>query len=240
MHNAAFRAQGLTGWEYGRCETADVAVALETISDPEFGGGSVTMPLKEDLLSHMNILTESARRIGAVNTITARLAADGSRVLVGDNTDWVAIHRLVEQRVAMRRLRNGAGQRALLIGAGGTAKAAMYALSKVKGIDRPVLIYNRTTSRAEALAADFGATVVTNLDGLTDIGVIVSTIPPEGAAAVPDSLLVNKPIMLDASYMPGGAPLSKRAMEAGCDLIVGPHMLFEQATYQVPKTNPEP
>ena len=116
----------------------------------------------------------------------------------------------------------------------------MYALSKVKGIDRPVLIYNRTTSRAEALAADFGATVVTNLDGLTDIGVIVSTIPPEGAAAVPDSLLVNKPIMLDASYMPGGAPLSKRAMEAGCDLIVGPHMLFEQATYQVPKTNPEP
>jgi shikimate 5-dehydrogenase len=38
--------------------------------------------------------------------------------------------------------------------------------------------------------------------------------------------------MLDASYMPGGAPLSNRAKAAGCDLIVGPHMLFEQATYQ--------
>lgn len=45
----------------------------------------------------MGILTDSARRIGAVNTITSRLAADGSRILVGDNTDWVAIHRLVEQ-----------------------------------------------------------------------------------------------------------------------------------------------
>ena len=45
----------------------------------------------------MGLLTDSARRIGAVNTISARVAADGSRILVGDNTDWVAIHRLVEQ-----------------------------------------------------------------------------------------------------------------------------------------------
>jgi len=55
------------------------------------------MHLQEELLAHMGILTDSARRIGAVNTITARLAVDGSRILVGDNTDWVAIHRLVEQ-----------------------------------------------------------------------------------------------------------------------------------------------
>lgn len=137
------------------------------------------------------------------------------------------------QRVAMRRLRTGGSQRALLVGAGGTAKAAMYALSKVKGIERPVLLYNRTTSRAEALAAEFGAQVVTRLDNLEDVGVIVSTIPPEGATVIPDALLANKPIMLDASYMPGGAPLTKRATAAGCDLIVGPHMLFEQATYQV-------
>lgn len=52
---------------------------------------------QEVLLPHMGLLTDSARRIGAVNTITVRLAADGSRILVGDNTDWVAIHRLVEQ-----------------------------------------------------------------------------------------------------------------------------------------------
>lgn len=232
MHNAAFKAQGLTGWVYDRCETTDVAVALATINAPDFGGGSITMPLKEELLPHMSILTDSARRIGAVNTITTRVAADGSRVLVGDNTDWVAIHRLVEQRVAMRRLRTGGGQRALLVGAGGTAKAAIYALSKVKGIQQPVLIYNRTTSRAESLAAEFGAKVITSLEGLENVGVIVSTIPPEGATVIPDSLLLNQPIMLDASYMPGGAPLSNRAKAAGCDLIVGPHMLFEQATYQ--------
>jgi len=83
------------------------------------------------------------------------------------------------------------------------------------------------------MGAEFGAQVVTSLEGLEHIGVIVSTIPPEGSSAIPDSLLANRPIMLDASYMPGGAPLSNRAKAAGCDLIVGPHMLFEQATYQV-------
>ena len=46
MHNAAFKAQGLTGWVYDRCETTDVGVALETIASPDFGGGSVTIPLK--------------------------------------------------------------------------------------------------------------------------------------------------------------------------------------------------
>lgn len=69
--------------------------------------------------------------------------------------------------------------------------------------------------------------------GISDVGVIVSTIPPEGHVAIPASLLAGNPIMLDASYLPGGAPLTKRAVEAGCEVIVGPHMLFEQATYQV-------
>ncbi len=51
-----------------------------------------------------------------------------------------------------------------VVGAGGTAKAAMYALCRAQGISKPVLIYNRTTSRAEALAAEFGAKVVTSLE----------------------------------------------------------------------------
>ena len=121
----------------------------------------------------------------------------------------------------------------MLVGAGGTAKAAMYALCKTRGVKKPILIYNRTASRGQALAEEFGATFVSSLKGLSGVGVIVSTIPPEGHEAIPEALLDGNPIMLDASYMPGGAPLTKRAEAAGCDVIVGPHMLFEQATYQV-------
>ena len=232
MHNAAFQALGLPGWVYGRCETTAQEEALAVIRSPGFGGGSVTMPLKEALLPHMDLLSAAARRIGAVNTITAREAADGAVVLVGDNTDWVAIWRLVEHAVALRRLRCGAGQRALLVGAGGTARAAMYALGRVQGLEHPILVYNRTAERAAALAAEFGGHAVADLAALDTVGVIVSTIPPEAHAMIPDRLLSGRPVLLDASYLPGGAPLSHRAEQAGADLIIGPHMLFEQATHQ--------
>jgi pentafunctional AROM polypeptide len=230
MHNAAFAALGLAGWEYGRCETADPAAALAAIREAGFGGGSVTMPLKEALLPHMDLLTDAARRIGAVNTITAREPATGGgpAVLVGDNTDWLAIRRLVEDRVAVRRLRAGGGQRALLIGAGGTARAAMYALGRVAGLEGPVLVYNRTAARAAALAAEFGGEAVADLGAVGPVGVVVSTLPPEAHDAVPDRVFQGRPVVLDASYLPGGAPLARRARAAGCELVVGPHMLFEQ------------
>ena len=60
----------------------------------------------------------------------------------------------------------------------------------------------------------------------------MSTIPPEAHESVPASLLAGRPVVLDASYLPGGAPLARRARVAGCDVIEGPHMLFEQATHQ--------
>jgi shikimate 5-dehydrogenase len=115
----------------------------------------------------------------------------------------------------MRRLASGKEVTALLVGAGGTAKAAIYALCKAKGVKKPILVYNRTASRGQALAEEFGATFVSSLEGLSDVGVIVSTIPPEGHEMIPSTLLAGNPIMLDASYMPGGAPLTKRAVEAG-------------------------
>ena len=175
MHNAAFRALGLApGWDYGRLETTDPAVAIAAMRAAGFGGGSVTMPLKEALLAAVDALSPAARRIGAINTVTARAAAGGgAAVLVGDNTDWIAIHRLVEDRLAVRRLRAGGGQRALLVGAGGTARAAMYALGRVAGLEGPVLVYNRTAERARALAAEFGGEAVTDLAAVGPVGVVV-------------------------------------------------------------------
>lgn len=165
MHNAAFRALGMPcGWVYDRCETEDINVAMAVINRPDFAGGSVTMPLKETVMPHCTVLSDSARRIGAVNTLTARNLVDGTRVLMGDNTDWVAIRNLVEEKVGMKRLRTGKDVTAVLVGAGGTAKAAIYALCKTKGVKKPIVIYNRTSSRGQALADEFGATFVSSLE----------------------------------------------------------------------------
>ncbi len=132
------------------------------------------MPLKEALLAEVDVLSPAARRIGAINTVTARAAAGGAggAVLVGDNTDWLPIRRLVEDRLAVRRLRAGGGQRALLVGARGTAQAAMYALGRVAGLEGPVLVYHRTAERARALAAELGGEAVTDLAAVGPVGVV--------------------------------------------------------------------
>ena len=90
-------------------------------------------------MADMDELTESARRIGAVNTITK--LADGR--LRGDNTDWLGIKNQLEAKASPRAA--GAAPIALICGAGGTAKAAAFALQKM-GAGR-VLIFNRTKAR---------------------------------------------------------------------------------------------
>ncbi len=113
------------------------------------------MPLKEALLAEVDVLFPAARRVGAINTVTARTAAGGTggaggaggAVLLGNNTDWLAIRRLVEDRLTMRRLRAGGGQWALLVGAGGTVRAG-YAPGRVAGLEDTVHVYNRTAERA--------------------------------------------------------------------------------------------
>ena len=75
MHNAAFSANGCAH-VYGVCETDDVNVVLEELAKPGAGGGSVTIPLKEQLMTHVPNLSPSAKAIGSLNTLTVQ--SDGS------------------------------------------------------------------------------------------------------------------------------------------------------------------
>lgn len=100
----------------------------------------------------MDILSDSAKRIGAVNTVTKQ--QDGK--LHGDNTDWLGIKNQFESRLLARggwapaTTTARRGTVAMLCGAGGTAKAAAYCFEQM-GCSH-VIIMNRTLSRAEALA----------------------------------------------------------------------------------------
>lgn len=100
----------------------------------------------------MDVLSDSAKRIGAVNTVTKQ--PDGK--LHGDNTDWLGIKNQIESRLLARggwapaTTTARRGTVAMLCGAGGTAKAAAYCFEQM-GCSH-VIIMNRTLSRAEALA----------------------------------------------------------------------------------------
>ncbi|KAJ1809565.1 3-dehydroquinate dehydratase (3-dehydroquinase), partial [Coemansia sp. RSA 2598] len=158
MHNAGFAAVGLPH-SYGLKETAAVDDQIAaTIQAVDFGGASVTIPHKQAIIPLLDSLTPAAQRIGAVNTvIPVESATGGQRSLLGDNTDYLGIvDSLRQKRVDFDQeaaLPDFASSSALVIGAGGTSRAALYALHTL-GV-RSVVIFNRTLARAEELVEEF-------------------------------------------------------------------------------------
>jgi shikimate dehydrogenase len=142
MHNAAFAALGL-GWSYSVIPTppGQVGRALAELRSRGFRGANVTVPHKQAVLPYLDRTTADAQAIGAVNTIQVE-----GEVLLGDNTDGAGF---------LADLRAGgfepAGQRALVLGAGGGARAVVYALAQARCA---VTIQNRTEQRAAQLAGD--------------------------------------------------------------------------------------
>lgn len=147
MQRAALRALGLNDWTY-QLLPAPPEVFSEVVAglpDAGFVGANVTIPHKERALSLASRPTERAQAIGAANTLT--FAEDGG--LVADNTDAPGLLAALGHEVA--------GRSALVLGAGGSARAAVYAL-RAGGAD--VQVWNRDHSRAQRVVADLGGRAV--------------------------------------------------------------------------------
>lgn len=228
MHNAAFAALGLD-WVYVPFPVAgaNVTAAVAAVRALGLAGVNVTVPHKEAVIPHLDALTPLARRIGAVNTIVNR----GGRLL-GDNTDVHGFAATVrQQRLRLR------GCHVLIIGAGGAARAVLFALADA-GVGR-VTIANRTAARASALAqrmrglrrdtvslaalADDGllgdVAVVVNT---TSLGLHATTFPPLAAAATRRGC-----VFIDLLYG-GDTPFLHRARAAGRRTCDGAEMLLHQ------------
>jgi shikimate dehydrogenase len=150
MHNAAFAALALD-WCY-----VPLPVPLEPVERIEeavrglralgLRGANVTIPHKQAVMPHLDRLSPAAQAIGAVNTI--RVESDGT--LLGDNTDAPGfVADLRDHGV------DPAGKRALVLGAGGSARAVVYGLADAGC--REIVIFNRTQAKATSLAAQLQA-----------------------------------------------------------------------------------
>ncbi|KAI8924242.1 EPSP synthase-domain-containing protein [Entophlyctis helioformis] len=170
LHNTGFERLGLPH-HYTLSETASWESVRDTVSaelvDGSFGGASVTIPLKVDVLRGgvATHITDAARAIGAINTLN--VTADGA--VGGDNTDWIGIQRVAQRLLAQQSVAGGSAASGRLVGvvlgAGGTARAACYALTTLPGVDS-VRIWNRTHDKAVQLASEFGCTAV---EALADV-----------------------------------------------------------------------
>jgi shikimate dehydrogenase len=145
MQNAGLQAAGLSDWQYLALPLppALFAETVRALPAAGFRGVNVTIPHKEAALALADEASPAARAIGAANTLTFERGA-----IVADNTDAPALIALV------RGVLDPAGRRALVLGAGGAARAAVWALVQAGA---EVEVWNRSPARAAALADQLGA-----------------------------------------------------------------------------------
>lgn len=229
MHNAAFAALGLSGWRYALLETPPehLAANVARLRAPDVAGANVTIPHKQAVPAHLDALEPGAQAIGAVNTIFKR---EGR--LIGENTDWLGF--LAD--LAHHGVEVNAETRALVLGAGGSARAVVYALLQ-RGAQ--VRVWNRTAARAQALVSAFAtpevalavqldaeqahwATLVVNC---TSVGML----PHVDETPWPPSLdFPRHAVLYDLVYRPHVTRLMQQAQAAGARAIGGLGMLAEQ------------
>src|SRR3954451_12212589 len=172
MHNAAFAELGLD-WRYVKLPVPPELFERTVRALPGSGyrGANVTIPHKLAALALADGASEAARKIGAANTLT--FGADG---IEADNTDAGGFLDALGE--------SPAGRRALVLGAGGAARAVVWALVQAGAAD--VSIWNRTPERAEELAAAFGARAVRHPEraeiavNATSVGLHEGSLPLDG------------------------------------------------------------
>ncbi|KAI8973099.1 aromatic amino acid family biosynthesis-like protein [Trametes punicea] len=247
LHNTAFEALGLPH-KYELLETESVGEEIKAaITSPDFGGASVTIPFKRDIMPLLDALSEDAEAIGAVNTIVPLKKEDGSLLLYGENTDWRGILYSIRRSLPQSILEPEA---ALVIGAGGTSRAAIYALWKLG--TKQIYLFNRTKASAEALVAAFPEMQIQLVDelGVWPNGgpaptVIVSTVPASAtsldafatdALYLPSSLFAASVggVVIDMAYKPAETPLLALATNVGKNwrTVMGLEVLLEQGYHQ--------
>jgi shikimate dehydrogenase len=231
LHTAAYQALGLTGWQYDRIECDEEALpALLARLGPTWAGLSLTMPLKRVALTVADEVSPVAAAVGAANTL---LLGERRRA---ENTDVAGIVRAVRE-AGVRQVRH-----AVLLGAGGTAQAALAALREL-GDAAPTVLVRDPGRAGELLATARRLDVRPDLRGglprtpVPPCDLLVSTLPAGAADPVAQELIrrdwPGHPAVLDVVYSPWPTQLAAGAMAAGCPVISGLAMLLHQAAAQV-------
>jgi shikimate dehydrogenase len=230
MQNAAFAACRLPHvYLRYRVTPDELPAAFAEARRLGMGGLNLTVPLKETALGLIDAVTPEAERVGAVNTIVFA----GGRLL-GDNTDTAGFRRAVDGLVALE------GARALVIGAGGSARAVGSAL--VAGGCAALTIANRTVGRAEALArtlATLGRTRVASaplealeddraLEGTTLVVNTTSTGLGEGTIPLRYGATPRQCLFVDLVYGPRPTPFLRLGARAHRRVLDGAAMLLHQ------------
>ena len=229
IHRYWLKELGLSGsYEKFAVRPEEFLEFAARVREGELVGSNVTVPHKEAAFAGCDERTPVAEALGAVNTLWRQ---DGR--LMGDNTDVAGFLANMDEAApgwAERR------RFAIVIGAGGAARAIVYALIS-RGFER-IVIVNRTQERAETLAAHFGGSIrvtawadLSKILGEADVLVNSSSLGMVGQPplAVDVSALLQRTVVADAVYIPLRTSLIEAASARGLGTVEGLGMLLHQA-----------
>lgn len=224
MHNRAYQELKLEARYVAFC-VSDLENALRGIRALHISGASVTIPFKVEVMKYLDEVDEEALKIGAVNTI---INEQGK--LKGKNTDWRGIVRTLQEVMEIK------GRSFVVLGAGGTAQAAIYAITVAGGF---AIIVNRTEETGRRLSLAWGIPFYP----LTEIGRLkadclinttpVGMYPHIDASPLPAGVLNNFRWVMDVIYHPLQTRLLREAEKAGCGVLSGLTMFVHQGAEQI-------
>lgn len=220
MQQAALDAAGLGDWRYVRLPLPPerFAETVRALPARGFRGVNVTIPHKLAALEIADGASDAARAIGAANTLT--FESDGA--IYADNTDAPGLLEAIGEPVA--------GRSALVLGAGGAARAAVHALV---GAGARVTVWNRTAERARSLAGDLGATSVSRpmqadfLVNATSVGLHDPAATFKALPLTADEVGAGT-CVIDMVYRPEGTALLHAAEAWGARTVDGTEVLIAQ------------
>lgn len=225
MHNAAFAALGIDAaylaFDVQPENLAEAIAGMRAIGIRQL---AVSIPHKEAVMALLDEVDATARSIGAVNTVTRR-----DQKLVGTNTDWLGAVRAIERVV------KPSGARAVVLGAGGTARAAVYGLLE-RGAK--VTVLNRSQDRAKQLVEDLGAESSGPISALAETphDILVNTTSvglTSDESPVDPGWISSDAVVMDAVYDPPETRLLRDAASRGARTLSGKWMLVYQAAEQL-------
>ena len=223
IHNAAFEASGIDA-VYLPFKVDEPVAFVDAFAAIDVRGYSVTIPHKEAIMPAMDEIDPLAKAIGAVNTVVNR----GAR-LYGYNTDCMAAIGQLEKVTDLP------GKTALMIGAGGAARAVAFGLTQ-KNVD--LTVADIVEEKAHKLAEDVGCRWAAIEDLGTPTADVIINATPAGmhpnidATAIPKEWLRPEAVVFDIVYNPIETRLLREARRIGCRTVTGFDMFVSQALAQ--------
>ncbi len=225
MHSAALAELGLAGeWSYEAIDLTpdELEPRVRAMSGEGFAGANVTIPHKEATLQLADTASSVARAIGAANTLSFQAGK-----IHADNTDAGGLVDALPGRVR--------GRRALVLGAGGAARAVIWALAKESAVVDVVEVWNRTGRRAEEVALQLGGAAV-EAPRLSSYGLIVNATsvglhgenPFDEFRPLAEDGLESEQVVVDLVYGDRPTKLIEAAEAVGAYTVDGIEILVRQ------------